>query len=81
MVTSAGSHAGTWDWDSEALSGITPYAFEVSYTCGQARRFQHVTSDQSVYETHVKTCLWDQSWTPSGVIRQMVAPLQLHAHS
>ena len=64
-------YKGEWDWDRQTYSGgLTPFETEVSYSCGQGRRFvrREKNGAESFYLEKKFKCEWDGSWSPKDQV-------------
>lgn len=59
---------GTSSWEVNTPGFLPTVGYEVTYTCGNGRKFHPTILGQSEpYETEKKICTWDLTWQPEAV--------------
>ena len=71
------SNGGQSNW-IPSLSGVTPYGFQVTYTCDTARKLQRFitlsngTVTTELYDEQSFRCQWNQTWSPDANVDSCV---------
>ncbi len=70
-------NGGLRDWNSGLFAGgRTPYATEVTYTCGLGRRIFHYDADSklTIMDEEKLKCQWSRTWEPEKVNLSLIIP-------